>query len=291
MSNPLDALSQDIARIASKAHPSVVAIHGRRVAPSSGIIWNGEGMVITAAHTLEFDDSFELTEAGGARKNAALVGRDPGTNVAVLRATDLDKPAPDWTETSRLEAGHLAVVVAPRRAGLVAVNVVDEEWTTRGGGRLDRYIEIDPKRFRGFSGSLLLDCNGQALGMNTTGLARRKPLTVPTETLRRVVVNLIEHGEVRRGFLGITTSPVRLPSTVESQAVGLLILSVQPESPAAAAGLFLGDVVLGIESEIAESPIALLTYLTEERIGQNVDMRILRAGEEKTVSVLLGKRT
>ena len=293
MSNTLDALSQDIARIASKARPSVVAIYGRRVAPSSGIVWNGDGIVITAAHTLESDDSFELTDAGGARKNAALVGRDPGTDVAVLRAADLDKTPPDWPDrkdTSRLEAGHLAVVVAPRRTGLVTVTVVDEEWTTRSGGRLDRYIEIDPKRFRGFSGSLLLDGNGQALGMNTTGLARRKPLTVPTETLRRVVDNLIEHGEVRRGFLGITTSPVRVPDTVESQDVGLLILSVQPKSPAAAAGLFLGDVVLGIDNEIAESPITLLTYLTEERIGQNIDLRILRAGEEKTVSVLLGKR-
>ena len=126
------------------------------------------------------------------------------------------------------------MVVAPRRASLAAINVVGEEWTTRSGGRLDRYIEIDPKRFRGFSGSLLLDCNGKALGINTTGLARCKPLTVPTETLRRVVDNLIEHGEVRRGFLGITTSPVRLPDTVASQDVGLLILSVQPKSPAAA---------------------------------------------------------
>lgn len=290
MANTLDALSQDIARIAQKARPSVVAVHGRRGAPSSGIVWNSDGIVITAAHTLESDDSLELTDASGARRNAALVGRDPGTDIAVLRATDLDKPAPDFADTDRLEAGQLAVVVACRRTGLVTVNVVDEAWTTRSGGRLDRYIEIDPKRFRGFSGSLLLDGNGQALGMNTTGLARRKPLTVPTETLRRVVDNLIEHGEVRRGFLGITTSPVRLPDTVESQDVGLLILSVQPGSPAAAAALFLGDVILGIEGEITESPIAILTSLTEERIGQNVAMRILRAGEEKTVSVVLGKR-
>ena len=273
MANTLDALSQDIARIASKARPSVVAIDGRRVAPLSGIVWNSEGIVIAAAHTLESDDSVELTDASGARKNATLVGRDPGTDVAVLRATDLDKPTPDWpdwTDTGRLEAGHLAVVVARRRSSLVAVNVVDEEWTTRSGGRLDRYIEIDPKRFRGFSGSLLLNGNGQAQGMNTTGLARRKPLTVPTETLRRVVDNLIEHGEVRRGFLGITTSPVRLPNTVKSQDVGLLILSVQTGGPAAAAELFLGDVVLAIDGEIAQSPIALLTSLTEERIGHNV---------------------
>ena len=129
MANTLDALSQDIARIAAKARPSVVAVHGRG-APSSGIVWNSDGIVITAAHTLESVDSLELTDASGARRNATLVGRDPGTDIAVLRATELDKPAADFTDTDRLEAGQLAVVVARRRTGLVTVNVVDEAWTT-----------------------------------------------------------------------------------------------------------------------------------------------------------------
>ena len=157
MSNTLDALSQDIARIASKAHPSVVAIHGRRVAPSSGILWNGEGTVITAAHTLESDDSFELTEAGGARKNAALVGRDPGTNVAVLRVTDLDKPAPDWTDTSRLEAGHLAVMwrePAHRQVSRQLVNQQARRHITHGGRchggpRRSRHVLKLPERVGG----------------------------------------------------------------------------------------------------------------------------------------------
>ena len=290
MTNALEALSKDIASITSKARPSVVAVHARRRAPSTGIVWNGEGIVITAAHTLETSEDIEISTPDGKTATAALIGRDSGTDVAVLRANELDKPAPDWGDTSRLEPGHLAVIVAPRRIALVGVNAVDNEWTTRSGGRLDRYIETDPKRFRGFSGSLLLDTGGKALAMNTTGLARRKPLSVPAETLRRVVGNLIEHGGVRRGFVGITTSPVRLPEAVESQKVGLLVLSVQPGSPAAEAGLFLGDVVLGVGDVVAENPMALLSYLTEERIGEDIGIRILRTGEEKTVALRLGER-
>lgn len=292
MTNSLETLSKDIALLAAKTRPSVVAIRGRRGAPSTGIVWNGDRIVVTAAHTLETDDDadVELETFDGQRVAATLVGRDPGTDIAVLRATGLDKPAPVWADTSRLEDGYLGIVVAPRRTGLVALNVIDKEWTTRGGGRVDRRIEIDPKRFRGFSGSILMNAGAQALGMNTTGLARRRPLTLPSETLRRVVANLIEHGGVRRGFLGITTSPVKLPQALGAQDVGLLVISVQPGSPADAAGLFLGDVVLGVGDVAAEDPVALLSYLTEERIGQTVDMRILRTGEEKTVSVELGER-
>lgn len=291
MTKTLEALSRDIAGIATKARPSVVAVHGRRGAPSTGIVWNGDGTVVTSARTLEVDDGdIALTTIDGRQVTSALVGRDPGTDVAVLRASELDKPAPVWADTSRVEAGHASVVVAPRRTTLATVAAVDGEWTTRNGGKLDRRIELDVSRFRGFSGSLLLDAAGAALGLNTTGLARRSPMTIPAESLRRVVTNLVEHGGIRRGFLGITTSPVRLPETVASQDVGLLILSVQPESPAADAGLYLGDVVLGVGGETAESPMALLAYLTEDRIGKSVDLRILRAGEEKTMSVQLGER-
>lgn len=290
MTSTLDELSNSISRIAAEARPSVVAVYGRRGAPSTGIVWNGDGIVLASAHTLESEGDIALATMDGREVTSALVGRDPGTDIAVLRSSELDKPAPEWTDSSHVEAGHQTVVLAPRRVALAIVAAVDDAWTTESGGKLDRRIEIDVNRFRGFSGSLLLDGGGGALGMNTTALARRTALTIPTETLRRVVDDLVEHGGVRRGFLGITTSPVRLPETVPSQDVGLLILSVQPGSPAADAGLFLGDVVLAVDGELADSATALLAYLGAERIGKSIDVRILRAGEETTVSVRLGER-
>ena len=148
-----------------------------------------------------------------------------------MRAKNASFAIPAWGDTAKLEAGELLIQVAAsssgRRISLTAASVVAGEWTTDQGGRILRYIETDSRLFPGFSGSLLLSAEGHALALNTAGLRRRTPLAIPVETLRHVVEKLLKHGDVRRGFLGITTYPIRLPDTVKSQSTGLLVLSVQ----------------------------------------------------------------
>lgn len=290
MTSTLQSLSNDIATLGSRARASLVQVFGRPRFPSTGVSWSGDGTIVTSAHGLEKEEGIEIVTEQDDRDHASVVGIDHGTDIAVL-ATKLSIPSPDWTDTSRLRAGQLAVVAAPLRTGLASVDSVGEAWVAPSGGRLERYLELSAARFRGLSGSLVLDPAGEALGIATSGVARRRVVAVPTETLRRVVSKLLEHGTAKRGYLGVTTMPVRLPDSVETQRVGLLVLSVEADSPASAAGLYLGDVLLEIEGRRLTSAKELLAYLSEEASGRTASLRTLRAGEVRELSVRLGERS
>ncbi|MGH9389746.1 MAG: S1C family serine protease, partial [Vicinamibacteria bacterium] len=281
--------------LVKNAGDCVVEVRARRRTSSSGVAWPGDGLVVTALHTVEEEEGIEIRTARGETFPAVIAGRDPSTGIALLRAKTASFAIPPWGDTARLEAGDLLVLVASssngRRVSLTTASVVSGEWTTDQGGRIDRYVETDARLFPGFSGSLLLAADGRALALATAGLRRRTPLAIPIETLRRVVDSLLEHGEVRRGFLGITTYPIRLPDSVKSQRTGLLVLSVSGGSPAEKAGLFLGDVLLSIDGRSVDSPAVLFSLLGEERIGKALEARILRTGKEEGVSVVVGSRS
>jgi S1-C subfamily serine protease len=290
----LVSLNGEIQSVVRKAGDSVVEVRARRRMPSSGVAWPGEGLVVTALHTVEEDDGIEIGTTRGESFPAEIAGRDPSTGIALLRAKKASFAIPAWGDTAKLEPGEILVLVSSsshgRRVSMTTASVVGGVWTTDQGGRIDRYVETDSRLFPGFSGSLLLGADGRALALATAGLRRRTPIAIPVETLRRVIESLLEHGEVRRGFLGITTYPIRLPDSLESQRAGLLVLSVQEGSPAGKAGLFLGDVLLAIDGRTVDSPSALLSILGEERIGKPLDVRILRTGKEESVSVVVGSR-
>jgi S1-C subfamily serine protease len=291
----LASLNEDIRSIVAKAEGSVVEVRARRGLPSSGAAWPGEGLVVTALHTVEEDEGIEIRTARGESFSAEVAGRDPSTGIALLRAKNASFAIPAWGDTAKLQAGELLVLVASssfgHRVSLTSASVVGSEWTTDSGGRIDRYLEIDARLFPGFSGSLLLGADGWGLALATAGLRRRTPLAIPVETLRRVVEKLLKHGEVRRGFLGITTYPIRLPESVKSQRSGLLVLSVAEGSPAEKAGLYLGDVLLSVDGRSLDSPTTLLSLLGEERIGKALEARILRTGKEESVSIVVGSRS
>jgi serine protease DegQ len=290
----LKELNEEIRKIARKAGESVLEVRARRRAPSTGVAWSKDGLIVTADHTVEDEDGFDVVTPNGETRRASVVGRDPSTDVALLRAESAELSVPDWGETSSLEAGSLALVVAASRLGrkvvLTTTSLVGNGWNTSSGARVDRYIEADCRLFPGYSGSLLLDGNGKGIAIGTAGFGRRTALSLPIETLRRVAGSLLEHGEVRRGFLGITSYPVRLPPTVSSQRMGLLVLSVQEASPASEAGLFLGDVILTSDGSVVDSPTALLAHLGADRIGTKLAIGILRAGRQETIPVTVGKR-
>lgn len=290
----LVSMNQEIRTVVERAGDSVVDVRARR-APSSGVAWPGDGLIVTALHTVEEEEGIEIRTARGESFSAEVAGRDPSTGVALLRAKKASFAIPAWGDTARLETGAVVVLVASsahgRRVTLTTASVVGGDWTTDQGGRIDRYIETDARLFPGFSGSILVGDDGRALALNTAGLRRRTPLAIPVETLRRVVEKLLQHGEIRRGFLGITTYPIRLPDSVKPQQAGLLVLSVQSGSPAEKAGLYLGDVLLAVDGRKVDSPAALFSLLGEERIGKALDARILRTGKEESVSVVVGSRS
>jgi S1-C subfamily serine protease len=289
-------LSAASAAVVETAGKSVLRVEGRRRGPSSGIAWSADGVIVAAHHNVEWDEDIAVGLPDGTTARANVVGRDASTDVVVLRATGSGLSAPDWAaETPKV--GHLALTLTRPgrtvRASLGVVHALGDEWRTPAGGRVDRYLQTDIGLQPGFSGSLLVDLAGRAIGMNNAGLVRGTSLALPPTTLRRVVETLVAHGHVRRGFLGIGTIPVRLPAALEKsvgQRAGLLVTSVAEESGAGRAGLLLGDVIVGVEGKGVSSPGDLLPFLEEDRIGQSLSVRIVRAGEPRDVAVAVGAR-
>jgi S1-C subfamily serine protease len=296
--SPLVALSDALAEAVAAAARSVVAIHARRRIPSSGIHWS-PGVVVTAHHTVRTEDDIRVTLADGATARATLAGRDPGTDIAVLR---LDEPHPtvaDRAPTAGLAAGRMVLAVGrPGREATAAfgvVSAVGEAWRTWGGGEIDRFVRLDLAIYDGFSGGPLVDVAGRVLGLNTTGLARGLALTIPAATVDRVTEQLLARGHVRRGYLGLAMQPVRLPAalaraTGAEQAVGLLVVSVESGSPADQAGIYLGDVILSFAGVPVTDPRDVLAHLGPERVGQPVAVDLVRAGRRETVTVTVGER-
>jgi S1-C subfamily serine protease len=292
----LSRFSDTLVALAEAAGRSVVRVDGGRRAPASGVVWADDGAIVTVDHALDRDEGLEVGLPDGVTVPATLVGRDPSTGIALLRA-DLRGLAPaTFADPATLRVGALLLTLTrpgrTLRAGLGIVARVSGEWRPPAGGRIDRYVEADCTLHPGFSGGLLVDASGRAAGMATAGLVRGTPIAIPGPTLARVVTQLLEHGQVRRGFLGVATLPVRLPASLcgEGRRAGLLVTAVEDESPAARAGVSLGDVLLALDGNGLEHPGELLALLDEERIGRACQLRVGRGGEERQLSVTVGAR-
>ncbi|HEX9940562.1 MAG TPA: trypsin-like peptidase domain-containing protein [Thermoanaerobaculia bacterium] len=289
--------SESLAGAVEKAAPGIVRISGRRRrVPSSGILWS-EGVVATAQHVLEWDEDIEIGLPDGTTATASVVGRDPATDVAALRLSGSTPAMAAWGDAGEVKPGHLVLGLSRPgrqvRARLGIVGAVGEAWRTPMGGRIDADLQTDFGIHHGFSGSALVDMQGRVLGVNTAGIYRATAVVIPTATVRRVVEALLTHGTVRRGYLGIVTQPVRLPGDLAErlgQGSGLLVVSVQPASPAARAGLVLGDTLLAFEGTALRHPGELLPLLEEERIGKEATLRVLRAGEVREIRITVGAR-
>ena len=289
--------SESLAGVIEKAAAGVVRITGRRRrVPSSGVLWSNDA-IVTAHHVMEWDEDIEIGLPDGATATAAVVGRDPATDLAALRFAGATPAPAEWGDAGEVKPGHLVLSVSRPgskiRSSLGIVGAVGGAWRTPMGGRIDADLQTDLGIHHGFSGSALVDLRGRVLGVNTAGIYRATATVIPTATVRRVVESLLAHGSVRRGYLGIVTQPVRLPAAVAErigQGTALLVTSVQPGSPADRAGLVLGDAITAFEGTPLRHPGELLPLLEEERIGKEATLSVLRAGEVKEIRVTVGTR-
>jgi S1-C subfamily serine protease len=179
------------------------------------------------------------------------------------------------------------------RARFGVVSALGGEVRLPGGGRLERYLESDIDPRRGFSGGPLVGGGGEVLGLNTSGLVRGTLVTLGTATLRRVVEGLLT-GRMKRGYLGIGSLPARLSVTQAAAAgasAGLLVTAVEPGSPADAAGIALGDVILTLDGQAIAGIEDLLGFLSEDRAGRTVTARVLRAGAVQEIALTVGQRS
>jgi S1-C subfamily serine protease len=296
--NEIQQFSDALAAAVEGASASVVRIEGRHRGPSSsGIVWSADGAIVTADHKIEREEGIEVGLPDGRKVPARVVGRDPGTDIAVLRAEAADLKPVGWAGAEGLKVGHLVLALSRPgqtvRASLGVISAVGDEWQTRSGGKIDRYLATDVAHQRGFTGGLLIDVSGRGLGLNDAGLQRGQGIALPAATLERVVESLLAHGGVRRGYLGVGAHPVRLPGPIAEQAghpVGLIVIAVQPGGPAEQSGVLLGDVLLALDGHPLGDMGELQALLGEERAGKEAALRLLRAGEVRESQVTLGSK-
>ena len=294
----LEQLSTDLADATALAARSVVAVHARRRIPASGVLWR-PGLVVATHHTVHKDEDVAIALPDGTRGRAAVVGRDPATDLCLLRlegdaglGAQAATLAPD-----PLRVGQLVLAIgrpgAEVTAALGAVSAVGPAWRTWQGGQIDRFVRLDLSVYDGFSGGPLVDGAGRVAGINTSALARSGALTIPVPTVERVIDHLLAGGRTRRGWLGIGAQAVALPEAVRrtlagegrEQSQALMLVAVEPGSPSDRAGLLLGDILLALGDIPTQDVTDVLAALGPESVGRAIPARLLRAGEHRTLPV------
>jgi S1-C subfamily serine protease len=300
MSNSiLETISSEFASAAGKVGGSVVAVHARRWMPASGIEWK-KGVVVTVHHGVQRDEDIKVLLDGGRAVSAKLAGRDPSTDLAVLRIEEGSSGAPQFGDSTSLRLGHLVLALGrTQRGDLVAssgiIGGISGEWRNRRGGQLDQHIRLDLALYPGFSGGPLVNARGEVMGINTRGLAHGRAVTVPVATLNRVVEELLEKGHIARPYLGIAMQPVEVPENILSKLptqarVGLLVMHVENGGPADKSGVLLGDVLFEVGGETVAHVDAIQDSLATAKVGDVLQIKVIRAGEIKPVSINLGER-
>jgi S1-C subfamily serine protease len=293
----LVALSDALASAVETAGPSIVRVEGRRRLAATGIVWSADGLIVTAHHVVEQDENIGIGLGDGRTVTATLVGRDPTTDLALLRAPVTGLTAPSWAGGESLHVGHFALALGRPGQSVMAtlgiVSALKKDWRTPAGGQLDYYLQTDALMYPGFSGGPLVSAEGKFIGLNTSAMLRDVTLTIPAGTIGRVVEALLRHGRVKRGYLGVGAQTVRLPKAIADQVgqeTGLLLGSVEGGSPAERSGLFMGDTLLSLDGQRTAHLDDLLAALSGDRVGKTVPAQILRGGQVTGVNVLVGEQ-
>jgi S1-C subfamily serine protease len=291
-------LSDALADAAELAGKSTVLVNARRRMPASGIVFAPD-LVLTAEHVIEKNEDITVVLGNGTDVSAKVAGRDAGMDLAVLK---LERPVETVAEVTKSPArlGQIALALArPSREGIEAslgtVSAIGGPVQTGRGGMLERYYRTDSISYPGFSGGPLVAADGTILGLNTSGLSNGAAITIPADIAWKTAEILARHGQIKRGYLGIRSQTVDIPgSSQESlkrkQATGLLIMSVEKNSPASRGGLMVGDILVALDGNPILHHDELFARLTGDVVSRAVPLEILRGGRPETVSVVIGER-
>ena len=296
MSNVLVELSNAMAAAAEKVGTSTVMVNARRRMPATGIAY-AANLILTANHVVEQEEGITVTLGDGSEVQATIAGRDPGTDLALLR---LERPLATPAETAReAKVGQLVLALGrPSEEGIEAslgvVSAVGGPVHTRQGA-IDKYIRTDTTPFPGFSGGPLADADGRVVGLNTSGFGHGVAITIPADLAWKVAEQLAQFGSVRRGYLGVRSQGVEIPETAQKalkreQTTGLLLVGVESNSPAEAAGLMVGDIIVAIDGQPVQNHDELFARLSGDVIDKPTPVEVLRGGQPQTINVKIGAR-
>jgi S1-C subfamily serine protease len=285
-SSLLLSLSAGLAAIVRDVAPSLVSVQSAR-ARSTGFSWR-PGLIVAAENALADDGEHSVLAPDGVLSPARIVGRDPSTDVALLRIerTDLKKAPPTAATPT---AGALAVVAGAREgaanAALGIVSFAGPQWRSLRGGVIDARIELDAALAQASEGGLAIDAAGQALGMAVFG-PRRRTLVIPMTTIDRVADLLATKGRIARGYLGLGLQPVKL----DDGGTGAMAISVDAKGPGAAAGVRQGDIIVAWNGEPVRGVHQLVRALGPDSVGASVRLALRRGGEPIEKTLTIGER-
>jgi len=299
MSAELIELSNALAQATDHAAASVVAIHTEARGSSSGVIWR-EGVIVTAEHSLRRDEEIQATLPNGRVVLPTLAGRDPSTDLAVLKCAEAGNRLIEPGDASTIKPGSITLVVGRTRASgpvaaLGVVSLVVAERRTWTGSSLVPYIRLDVGLQPTAVGGAVVDVHGRGLGIASPRFARFGAIAIPAATVDRVAETLLKKGRIPHGYLGVALQPVRLPdhlrqSLQHNEKTAAIILEVEANGPAHKAGIVIGDILVSLAGRPISRPESVQPHLQAENIGKSLSARIVRGGAVREVSISVGDR-
>ena len=296
--NIFTELSEAMASAAEQAGKSTVLVDARRRIPASGIAF-AKDMILTADHVVERDEDIKILLADGTEVTARLIGRDPGTDLAVLKL-DSASATPAVVAKTLARVGQFVLAIGrPSKRGIESsfgtVNAIGGPVRTGRGGMLESFIKTDVVSYPGFSGGPLINGEGQVFGINTSGFGSDGAITIPADAAWKIAETLAKHGKIKRGYLGIRSQTVNIPADAREQLkreqeTALLVVGMEKDSPAEKGGLMVGDILVGVAGLAIEHHDELFVRLSGDVVGKATAMDVLRGGKLQTVSIVVGER-
>ena len=287
----LGELSSALAGVVETVGPSVVRVDDGTRLTATGVVWSGDGVIVTTSHGVERDEDLAVETGEGKRYPAELVGRDPDTDLAVLRVKNGSLKPVQRAAAEDVKIGQIVLALGrPGNSGLQAtIGIIGARLESQTGGQAGYILNTDAVLYPGFSGGPLVDVSGGVVGLNNLMFGRGRGVAIGTPVVATVAGALLSHGKVSRGYLGVRTQSVAIPGSLKlKQQYGALIIGVESGSPAENGGLMLGDVILGIDERAVDGVDDLRMILRGLPAGQSAKLPILRGGTTTELQVTLG---
>jgi len=289
----LKSLSEATAEVVEKAAPSVVSVNcGMR--RGSGVVWSSDGHIVTCNHVIGRHDTARVGLSEGTPIDATVIGRDPYSDVALLKIDEEPKPI-EIGDSENLKIGQFVLALAnpfnrtpSATSGMItSIGGSLRRW---GGMATEDAIVTDAQLNPGYSGGPLIDVSGKMIGLNAA-LVWSRGIAIPVNAVKSIVDRLKHKGKIRRAYLGIVSNSIQLPPEIAGQTRieqdgGAIVLSVEKGSPAKKAGLAFGDVIVRFNEKPVADIYDLTRLLTEEVIGKEIKLSVLRGEKLTTLSVV-----
>jgi S1-C subfamily serine protease len=299
MSTELIELSNALAEATDRAAGSVVAVHTERRGSSSGIVWRA-GVIVTSEHSLRRDDEIQVTLPNGRVASATLAGRDPSTDVAVLKCPDATHAALEIGDVAKLKPGSLTLVVGRTRASgpvaaLGVVSLVASDRRTWTGASLVPYVRLDVGLQPTAVGGAVIDASGNLVGLATPRFARFGAIAVPASSINKTADTLLQKGHIPRGYVGVGLQPVRLPDGLREklkwdEKTAAIVMDVYPGGPADKAGIVIGDILISLAGHAVTRLEDIQSHLAGDTIGKTLPLKFVRGGVIQEGSIVVAER-